>query len=299
MDDTTQLVFWDTPGFMQFESAHKEGLERDLMVSAPSEMENVDYSLLVLDSARVLTDKYKESIASLMNHALESVGREEAVPDEEYEPDQPVEAFGIVLNKVDLVHPKDLLLEMADELGAMAEACIAHHLEHAKEPRCGSLEDIYPPVFYTNARDNEGVDDIMNHLKALATPCLVWAVEAGQTTMMSPLERVEEVIREKIYRTLHQEIPHAVRQVNRRYIQRAGGIVEIEQDLVVKSKSHYSIIAGRSLATIQQTAQRELERSVFTDMKVVLHLHLKLNKAQHDRFSRADMQGIVEFKRRR
>ena len=53
-------------------------------------------------------------------------------------------------------------------------------------------------------------------------------------------------------------------------MQRAGGVVEIEQDLVVKLKSHDSIIAGRRLATIQQKAQGELERSVFTDMKVVL-----------------------------
>ena len=53
-------------------------------------------------------------------------------------------------------------------------------------------------------------------------------------------------------------------------MQRAGGIVKIEQDLVVKLKSHDSIIAGRSLATIQQRAQGELERSVFSDMKVVL-----------------------------
>ena len=80
---------------------------------------------------------------------------------------------------------------------------------------------------------------------------------------MSPLERVDEVIQERrIYHTLHQETPHAVSQVKRPYMQRrAGGIVEIEQDLVVKSNtSHDSIIAERSLATIQQTAQGELER---------------------------------------
>ena len=155
IDDTTQLVFWDTPGFMQFKEAKKEGLERDLIAGALSEMDNVDYSLLVVDAARVMTDGYKESIISLMNHALESVGREEAVYDEDYEPAQPVEAFGIVLNKVDLVHPKEQLLELADELGTMAEACIIHHLEHAEEPRGGLIQDIFPPVFYTNAREGE------------------------------------------------------------------------------------------------------------------------------------------------
>jgi GTPase Era involved in 16S rRNA processing len=72
--------------------------------------------------------------------------------------------------------------------------------------------------------------------------------------MMSPLERVDEVVQEKIYHTLHQEIPHAVRQVKRLYAQRAGS--KIEQDLVVKSKSHDFTIAGRSLAAIQQNGTR-------------------------------------------
>ena len=297
--EDTQLVFWDTPGYMQASSARKEGLDRDLMVSATAEMETVDYSLLVVDAARKISENYKETIISLMTHALESQGREEAVHDEYYTPEQPVEAFGIVLNKVDLVHPKDQLLEFAEDIGNISEACIQYYLEHADEPTEASMEDIFPPIFYTNALDGEGVEDILGHLQQLATPCRVWAVEAGQPTIMSPLERIEEVIREKIYRTLHQEIPHAVNQVNRLFVEREGGIVEIQQDLVVKSKSHYAIISGRSLATIQQMAQRELEKAVFPDTKVVLHLHLKLNKGQHDRHSRADMQGTVEYRRRR
>jgi hypothetical protein len=35
-------------------SARKEGLDRDLRISATSEMETVDYSLLVVDAARIM-----------------------------------------------------------------------------------------------------------------------------------------------------------------------------------------------------------------------------------------------------
>ena len=45
-------------------------------------------------------------------------------------------ALGMVLNKMDSVHSRDLILEMADKLGAMAEACITNvHLERANELR--------------------------------------------------------------------------------------------------------------------------------------------------------------------
>jgi GTP-binding protein Era len=261
-------------------------------------METVDYSLLVVDAARTMTPSYRDSLMSLMVHALDSDGRVEAVLDETYEADKPQECFGIVLNKVDLVNPKDQLLEIADDLGTMAEQCIAYYAEHNKDANVTSLEDMFPHMFYTNALAGEGTDDVVNHLIHLATPCQVWAVEAGQPTMMSPLERIEEIIREKIYRCLHKEVPHAVKQVNRLFVRRGTGIVEIQQDLVVKSKSHHSIIAGRNLATIQQTAQQELEKALFPEMKVILHLHLKLNKSQHDRYSRADMQGTIEFRPR-
>lgn len=314
-EKNTQLVFWDTPGYMRVGSAKAEGLDRELMVSATSEMETVDYSLLVVDAARVLTDDYKKTMVALMMHGLfESEGREEAVfHADEYEPERPVEKLGIVLNKVDLVNPKTDLLIMAEELGNSAESCIQYYLnqydalfekEHGTNPDDyvppPSLEDLFPVLFYTNAVTGEGTDDILQYLQDLATPSFEWPVAANESTMASPVERVEEVIREKIYRTLHQELPHVIQQVNRLFVERQGGIIEIQQDIVVTTKSHYTIVSGRNLATIQQMAQRDLETFVFPDKKVVLHLHLKRDKSQHSgrRSSRADMQGTVEYRRK-
>jgi GTP-binding protein Era len=297
LNDNTQLVFCDTPGYMRTSSARKEGLDRDLMVAATSEMEYVDYSLLVVDAARKLTDVYKETLISLMFHALDCDGREEAVADEDYKPERPTERLGIVLNKVDLIKPKENLVIFAEEIGGIAEACIENYLTNVDTTN--SMEELFPTMFYTDARKGEGTDDILNHLSKLATPCKVFAVESGESTILSPVERIEEVIREKIYRTLHREIPHQVHQVNRMLRERQGGILEIQQDIVVRTKSHHSIVAGRNLATIQQLAQRDLQANVFPEKKVVLYLHLKLSKAQHDRPLRADTQGTIEYRRQK
>jgi len=86
-------------------------------------------------------------------------------------------------------------------------------------PTTELLEAMYPNIFYTNARNVEGTKDVLKYLThCLATPCKVWAVEpgpggdggGGAVTNLSPVERIEELIREKEYRVLHQEVPHAV-----------------------------------------------------------------------------------------
>ena len=83
VNNQKQLVFVDTPGFMRYKSAKKEGLTRDLRVSAEKEMEDVDYTLVVIDAARRLDDEMKEALVTLMLRAAASRGRIEASVDDD------------------------------------------------------------------------------------------------------------------------------------------------------------------------------------------------------------------------
>jgi GTPase Era involved in 16S rRNA processing len=119
-----------------------------------------------------------------------------------------------------------------------------------------------------------------------ATPTQEWLLPAGQVTQMSPVERVEEVLREKIYRCLHREVPHHVQQVNRTFQMISYGnsqqVLRIEQDLVVRTKSHQRLVMGKggqTLQRIQQTAKVDLER-IF-ECPVMLHLQVKWTKSKH------------------
>lgn len=295
--DDTQIVFKDTPGFLRIENAKEEGLNRDLIATAASEMQNVDYSLLVVDSARSLTENYRQAMIQLMQGAMNCKGRIEE--DDSHENIQgSIEAesenekrskFAIVLNKVDLVKPKSKLLELAMDIGAMADDCIVQKYGNGETEEGGvgvdfdTMMKVSPIVFYVSALKEDGTEEILDHLLEQATPCEQWAVEPGQGTNMTTLEHVEELIREKIYRCLHQELPHSIFQVNRLFRKLPQGVL-IHQDLVVFSKSHQKLVlgsGGRTLQRIQDSAARDLQKLFRSD--VVLRLHVKLNKSKQRR----------------
>ena len=65
------------------------------------------------------------------------------------------------------------------------------------------LIDQYPPVFFISASKNDGIDDTINHLSTLATPTKNFVLPPNQKTSMTLSERIEELIREKLYRYVY------------------------------------------------------------------------------------------------
>jgi GTP-binding protein Era len=294
----TQIVFKDTPGFLRIENAKEERLDRDLIATAASEMQDVDFTLLVLDSARTLSENYRHALVQLMIGALKSQGRIE----EEFEDDDREENSGeveknknathdaqcklaIVLNKVDLIKPKSDLIDLAREVGSMADLCLEDHFRNrGKVLDFEAQLEHSPIVFYVSALKEIGTDDIMDHLLNLATPCREWAVEPGRATNMTTLEQVQEIIREKIYRSCHREVPHAVQQVNRIYQRIPNKGVVIHQDLVVFTKSHQKLVlgsSGRTLKRIEESARKDLRKMFGCD--VALQLHVKFSRSKQRR----------------
>jgi GTP-binding protein Era len=308
-DCETQLVFKDTPGFMRLENAKEERLDRDLIVTAAAEMQHVDHTLLVVDAARTLTENYRQALVQLMIGALHSKGRmeEEYESDDDDDDDDAVNEkthgidsgpkFAIVLNKTDLVHPKSDLLNIAMDIGAMADVCLEDQLEKYNKPLTFETKlQLSPIVFYVSALREDGVDDIVDHLVSLATPCQTWAVPPDQSTNLTPIEQVQEIIREKIYRSTHREVPHSIQQVNRLFRKVQKGLI-IHQDLVVFTKSHQRLVQGRggmTLQRIQDAAQRDLAKAF--GCNVGLQLHVKLSKSKN-RQLQSDEEFIGESER--
>lgn len=324
----TQLIFVDTPGFLRFDKAKTEGLERTLQVTARESMRQVDFTLIVVDAARSLkSEDYRATLMTLMMSAMTTRGREEFREVDDDDDDDVVAEevhvddrqdtgdakFAIALNKVDLVNPKKKLLDSALDLSQMAMYCIylsmkveddtfteQRAMEIAKSPDAAdeifkeidqeAIMKFMPTFFYTDARKGEGVDDILGVLLKKATPSHEWLVAAGESTNQTIGERIAEVIREKIYRVLHKELPYAVDQETK--VLKKGINVEdgstamflIHQDLIVYTKSHATIVRGKknqNLERIRDSAIRDLQK-VF-GAKVTLNLEVKMKKSKNER----------------
>ena len=193
-----------------------------------------------------------------------------------------------MLNKVDLVEPKSKLLDVATELFIMAQKVITHQgqpegetVEKPVEIPEEILAEIMPTFFYTDARRNDGVEDLLKFLLKKATPATFFEIEPGMATSLEPEDHAEEIIREKLYRCLHKEVPYSIRQENRLFkvLRDKDGMhcVAIHQDLLVRTKSHRELVKGirdTRLKVIQESAERTLMK--LWGCKVILHLHVKL-----------------------
>jgi GTP-binding protein Era len=305
--DKTQLVFVDTPGFLNTLNAKQEGLMRDLMVSAKDEMQHVDFTLLVIDAARRITDDLREALVTLMMRSTQTLGRVEATLDFDDDIIPPPQAtpdkFAIVLNKVDLVNPKSDLLQVAEEVYQIAEAVLLEgtkamkgeiiisddgfQVKSGEKATAETMAEHFPDIFYISSLEKEGTDELLTYLLDRATPSHQWVIDANKSTSMSDIERVEEILREKIYRNLHREVPHQVKQVNQVFLmheRRGEKALQIDQDLVVRSKSHQRLVLGTSgltLGRIREAAQRDLQ-DIF-GCRVLLTLKVRLNNSQHDK----------------
>lgn len=335
--DNTQLVFVDTPGFMHHASTAKEGV-RQLAAHASSEMDEVDHVLLVMDGAKKLEADVKRTIVMLIFMALRSRGRREGgKPIEPIISEKQRSKFAVVINKVDLVSPKEKLLGIAGEVGSMSESCIRVLLQQKRSPSKVKLGDLVnhvlenhmdeqgfdgvhdddvelfaaltPEFHFTSAIDqeDEGVDDVLGMLLDRATVTneewIVDADEEGNTnSVMTPPEIVEEILREKIYRCLHREVPHNVSQQNKMFrystVKSDDGedkrILHIGQDLVVRTKSHQKLVigtGGKTLQRIKETALKDLEQ-VF-DCVVDLELNVKFTKSTQEVPLEAESLGAL------
>jgi len=397
--EQTQLVFIDTPGFVQYNTNKEKLLFRELVRGATTHVDRADYTLIVLDAAsatKLQSDEtLREEIVMLMLAGQYARGRVEDVKLNEktgeveevlrYEDDDSVtdsnsgdvdngpngnwilksrEKFGIVFNKVDLVNPKEKLLDLAEDFGFLSDTCVRYRGEEAlldshHDAKIGSkssnttadsgssgdnvqnsidedaytgssskamalqsimstkplsspsttkfteeqeeaLIDQYPSIFFTSALKDDGVDDILQHLHSLATPTKEFMTLPNENTNMTLSERVEEIIREKIYRVLHREVPHNVTQVNRVFKKgrtRDGKLVlRIDQDLIVKTRSHFKLVMGRggmTLNRIEDSAKRDLLKILKAEgyNNVILNLHVKFTKSKQVNDERRQLES--------
>ncbi|EJV68215.1 GTPase Era [Bacillus mycoides] len=246
-ENDSQVVFIDTPGIHK--PKHKLG---DFMVKmAQTTLKEVD-------------------IVLFMVNATEGFGRgEEFIIEKLQETKQPV---FLVINKIDQVHPEQLLalIDQYRKLHEFAEIVPISALDgNNVEALIGAIKKYLPegPQYYP---DNQVTDHPERFI-------------------------IAELIREKVLHLTREEVPHSVAVVIDAIQKREGGAVYINATIVVERASQKGIIIGKQGKMLKEVGKRaRFDIEALLGSKVFLEVWVKVQKDWRNKMSQLRDLGFRE-----
>ena len=101
----------------------------------------------------------------------------------------------------------------------------------------------------------------------------------GQVTNLSNEELIGELIREKVFLRLHEEVPYSTHVLVEEVNDREDGTLYIKANIVTSEDRHKGIIIGkegRGIREVGQSARKDLEN--ITQKKVYLDLNVEVDE---------------------
>ena len=162
----------------------------------------------------------------------------------------------LVLNKIDLA-PQERLLERADELSRMCE---------------------FERVFMVSATTGNGIDDLRDWLAGRMPPG-PYLFDPDDLSDMPMRLLAAEIMREKLFLNLHQELPYQLTVETEKWEELDDGSATVRLSIYVAREGHRGIILGKRGATIRRigmAARIELEEAL--GRRIHLMSHVKVRK---------------------
>lgn len=245
---TAQIIFVDTPGIFR----PKKRLDRAMVAAAWQGADDADLVALLVDayaSSRAIDAETGAIVAKLKESGRKAV---------------------LVLNKVDLVNPPQLL-GLADAL---------------------NREGVFTDVFMISALTGDGVGDLKAHF-AKAMPPGPFLFPEDQISDMPDRLLAAEIVREQLFEQLHQELPYALTVETEGWEERKDGSVKIDATIYVQRDNQRAIALGHKgerIKSIGATARKELE-GLF-ERRVHLFLFVKVREKWQDDPERYRAMGL-------
>jgi len=229
----TQLIFIDTPGM----HIGKTKLSGHMVKAINQSIGDVDVVALVIEPT--------ERISAIQENLVEAI-KKAGLP------------AVLVVNKVDTVENKDLLLPLVDTFAK------AFDFEH---------------VLFTSAADLSGVDELVGVLASYAQDSPHYFPEDAYTDQPERVI-VSEIIREKVLHNMHDEIPHGIAVVIERFHEREDkNIIDIDCTIYCEKMSHKGMIIGKGGQMLKRImTQSRVEVEQFLDCKVNLQSWIKVKE---------------------
>ncbi len=233
----SQIIFIDTPGIF----APKRRLDRAMVNAAWQGTDEADIILLLHDSTRSSSDEETENIIN----RIENIQRE-----------FPNRKIALILNKIDLVKPENLL-DKASKLAKIIN---------------------FEKIFMISAKKGKGVKDLVRWL-AEQLPQGPFLFDPDDLSDMPQRQLASEILREKLFINLHQELPYQLTVETDRWLEKEDGSAEIHISIYVAREGHRGIILGKkgqTMGRIGKAARLELENMF--ERRIHLFTHVKFRK---------------------
>jgi len=162
----------------------------------------------------------------------------------------------LALNKVDSV-PRGSLLKLAARLDA---------------------EGIFDRIFMISGKTGSGVHDLVAWLAARA-PEGPWLYPEDQAGEIPERQRAAEIVREKVFLKLHDELPYEATVETEKWEERKDGSVRIVATIFVRRDGQKAIVLGKGGAQIKAIgAAARLELETLLERRVHLFLFAKVRE---------------------
>lgn len=236
----TQIIFVDTPGLHR---QAEKAINRYMNRAATSALRDVDVAVFVVDRT-AWTDEDDMVLAQAQACGLPTL---------------------LVVNKVDLLEDKEVLLPHLEELAKKGE---------------------FVAVLPVSALRRHNVAELEREIEALL-PSSDHFFPEEQITDRSQRFLAAEIVREKIMRQLGEELPYAVTVEIEEFSSQAGAsgdpVLHISALILVERKGQKKILIGEKgarLRSIGSDARKDME--TLFDSKVMLRLWVKVKSGWSD-----------------
>ena len=162
----------------------------------------------------------------------------------------------LVLNKIDLA-PQERLLERAAEMAKQYE---------------------FERIFMVSAETGNGVNDLRQWL-AEKMPAGPYLFDPEDLSDMPLRLLAAEIMREKLFLNLHQELPYQLTVETEKWEEQEDGSATVHLSIYVAREGHRGIVLGKKGSTIRRigmAARIELEEAL--DRRVHVLSHVKFRK---------------------
>lgn len=237
----TQFVFMDTPGMHKA----KNKLSEHMINTVNECVTGVDIIILMCDCTKKISENEIDLINSFKGTRSKVI---------------------LLMNKIDLLDNKDMLIEKLAEYSALYD-----------------FLEIVP----ISVIQGDGLDIVMDILRKNAVEGPHYFPDDKFTDQPEKVI-MAEIIREKALRNLNEEVPHGVavtiEQLNEREDRNGTPILDITATIFCERESHKGIIIGKGgsmLRKIGQDARADLEE--FFQIKVNLQCWVKVKEGWRNR----------------